>query len=68
MCFFWGGGFLAARTLDEARGWGWLFRFQNARSPKYSAVWLWQRTVAAPNSPWLTPEAKGCRLASPLGF
>ena len=43
------------------------FGLQNIRSSKYSAVRLRYRTVAAPNSPWLAPEAKGCRLASPLG-
>ena len=47
--------------------WSYCSDFQNVRSPKYSAVRLWYRTVAAPSSPWLAPEAKGCRLASPLG-
>ncbi len=43
------------------------FGLQNIRSSKYSAAMLWQRTVAAPNSLWLAPGAKGCRLAAPLG-
>ena len=41
----------------KGSGAGFLFRFQNVRSPKHSAGTLWHRPGAAPSSPWLTASS-----------
>ncbi len=43
----------------KGSGAGFLFRFQNVRSPKYPAFTLWLCPVAAPSPPLLRKKLKG---------
>ena len=52
----------------KGSGAGFLFRFQNVRSPKHPAFTLRHRPGAAPSSPWLAPAAKGAAWLRPCVY